>query len=246
MNRYGGFTLGDKNSRDYGLIMTAPPPIVLAERDVVTAGVAGLSGDLVYDNGRFRNVTVPYSCAIFPEDGRTLRETVMGAVALLQPCAGYRRLVNTFHPEVYRMARVASEISVESIVEQAGRFTVTFDCKPQRFLAAGEIPVKVSDSGVLHNPTGFASKPLISVFALYGGTLTVGDTEIVIKPFPFPIILDSEIQQAYHRNDPSGIKYVNDYVTAPVFPELQPGETEIRWEGQENAGIMITPRWWTL
>lgn len=246
MNGINGFSLGNLDSRDYGIIMTAPPPVVLAERDVMTTGVAGLSGDLVYDNGRYRNVSIPYTCAILPEEDQSLREAVMGAVALLQSSSGYQKLVNTYHPETCRIARVASEISVESIVEQVGRFTVTFDCKPQRFLAAGEIPVEVSDSGVLHNPTGFASKPLISVFALYGGTLTVGDTEIVIKPFPFPIILDSEIQQAYHRNDPSGIKYVNDYVTAPVFPELQPGETEIRWEGQEDAGIMITPRWWTL
>ena len=46
-----------------------PPLTTLSRKGTSSARSAGRSGDVIIDNGRYKNVTVKYSCAILPEDG---------------------------------------------------------------------------------------------------------------------------------------------------------------------------------
>ena len=62
--RLGSFTFNGLDSGDYGIFLTSPPKFALAERDVTTESVPGRNGDLVNDNGRYKNVLVTYKCAI--------------------------------------------------------------------------------------------------------------------------------------------------------------------------------------
>ena len=74
------FYLDAESAEAYGIIMLAPPDHVVAERDIERKEVPGRSGDVIIDNGRYKNVTVKYSCAILPEDGVPYRTTVARAV----------------------------------------------------------------------------------------------------------------------------------------------------------------------
>lgn len=248
----GEFFLDQCRSRDYGIILTEPPPIVLAEREVDVVSVAGSSGDLYIDRGRYKNVTVPYRCAIIPGRYHTLREVVTLAVSMLRPTAGYRRLANTFDPHHYSMARISSAISVESIVEQAGKFTINFDCKPQRFLKSGEMPVRLEgtyQTVELYNPTAFASQPLITVYnslaVAAAGTLTINGITVRINTFDDQVTLDCELMDAYRQVADGAPENWNSKIYAPVFPELAPGVNTISWTGGIGA-VEIIPRWWTL
>ena len=244
MNELNGFSLGGKCSQDYGLIMTEPPHIVIAEREVETISVVGRSGNLMVDKGRYKNVTIPYKCAIIPE-GQTLRDAAVSAAELLRPMAGYLRLENTFHPESYRMARISSQISIESIVEQAGRFTVNFDCKPQRFLKSGEFPIAYESAGELFNPTMETALPLITVYGTGPGEVSVGGVTVEIKEIEDQITLDCDLQQAYRQVADSGPENYNGKIYAPNFPALQPGTNGISFTGGITK-VEIIPRWWTL
>lgn len=79
------FYLGTDSAENYGIIMTAPPDHVIAERDIERKEVPGRSGDVIIDNGRYKNITVKYSCAILPEDGVSFRTAVTRAVQFLKP-----------------------------------------------------------------------------------------------------------------------------------------------------------------
>ena len=245
MRNEGIFTFGGECSRDHNMILTKAPPHIVAERDVETHSVAGRSGDLMHDNGRYKNVSLPYECAILPGKTQTLREAANDAVLILSSTPGYFRLENSFCPETFRMARISKQISIESVVEKAGKFTVNFDCKPQRFLISGEAPFEYLEPSFIVNPTRFAAKPLIVVYGTGPGVLTVGKTVVEIKELEDQVTLDCEVENAYRQVGEGAPENKNKTVYAIPFPELLPGENTVTWTGGITS-VRITPRWWTL
>lgn len=239
------FILNGVRSGAYGIIMTEPPPAVFPKRIVETVAVPGRSGTLILDSKSFANAALPYKCAILPEDDQTLREAAEAALMLLRPTAEYMRMECTYYPDSFRMARISNEISVESIVDEAGRFTIPFDCKPQRYLKSGEHPILMDAAGILCNPTLFPALPLITVYGSGAGELIVGDIVVQIKANDGHIVLDSEMQDAYRVADSGALENKNGSIYAPDFPQLPAGETAISWMG-DIAHIEIIPRWWTL
>ena len=108
-----GFIFGGMDSADCGIILREPPPILVPERDQETVSIPGRSGDVVLDNGRYKNVRIPYTCAILPEEYQTLREAADAATAQLCRVRSYARLENTYEPDHFRLARIYGEISAE-------------------------------------------------------------------------------------------------------------------------------------
>lgn len=239
-----GFTLGEYRSMDYGIIMTAPPKMVLAEADVETISVAGRSGDLVISKDRYKNVSVSYDCAILPEDDKTLREAALAAMPLLRPSPAYQRLVNTYHPDSYRLARVSGSVSIASIVEQAGTFAITFDCKPQRYLFSGLETLSFTSPGSINN-SYMTALPLIKVYGSGDGQISVGGTVVQIIGQTDTITLDCDLQDAYYETGDGILENRNNQISAPKFPQLLPGVNAVSWSGGVER-LEITPRWWTL
>lgn len=245
MRDKGSFEFGGVSSEEFNIILTKAPPIIFAEKDVEPISVAGRSGNLIRDNGRYKNVTVPYDCAIIPKRNQNLRELAVSALSLLAPTSSYKRLENSFFSESFRAARVTGQLSIESIVERAGRFAVKFDCKPQRFLISGEMPLEYISPSFIVNPTGFNAKPLIVVYGTGPGTVTVGNKTVEIKALEDQIVLDSELMDAYRQVGDAAAENKNSCIYAPEFPELTPGENIVTWTG-DITSLRITPRWWTL
>lgn len=233
------FYLDGESAEAYGFIMLAPPDHVVAERDIERKEVPGRSGDVIIDNGRYKNVTVKYSCAILPEDGVPYRTTVARAVDFLKSSATYRQLRNTYDPDRFREARVEGNYSVESIVEQAGKVEIAFDCKPQYWLVSGREAMDLRESTTLLNPTTQPAKPVITVYGTGPGVLTVGGTQCRILELADYVTLDCENETA--RRD---VENKNSTVSVAEFPTLE-GSTGVAWGGGINR-VKIEPRWWTL
>lgn len=249
MTGLNGFTFDTMNSVDHGIIMLQPPPRIIPERDVTVVSVPGRSGDLIIDNGRYKNVRIPYTCAIFPGENQTLREAADAALIRLQRSGSYLRLEDTYEPDHFRLARLSGELSMESIVEQAGKFTIQFDCKPQRFLKSGETAVAMDAPGTIENLTGETALPLIRVYGdttVYtSGTLTIGDITVEISTMLAQMVLDCERQDAWFVTDDGTVTRRNGTFNAPEFPRLLPGENAVSWTGCVKR-LEIIPRWWTV
>lgn len=227
-------------SLDYGIVVEHPPEYQTPAKDYEVIHIPGRNGDLVIDNGSYQNVERSYQIAI-GDPKKDFTEMANRIAEWLNSASGYARLEDSYEPEYYRMAMFQEEVSIENILQHAGRATVHFQCKPQRFLKSGEEAVRVSDSLVLRNPTGFSSLPVITVYGVGSGKLCVGDQEITISDINGPLVLDSEIQDVY-----SGSTNRNsDVVLSNGFPKLASGENYIVC----NGGITymeVIPRWWTL
>lgn len=106
------------------------------ERDVTKVSIPGRSGDLLLDNGRFKNVTVEYDCLIESDDA--VRD-FNNLVAWLKSLTGYQRIEERFHPDEYRLGIFNASITAKTADRRTINFKLKADCKPQRFLVEGEI-----------------------------------------------------------------------------------------------------------
>ena len=236
----GTFWLDGIASTRYGIILRSPPPIVTPERDVETVAVPGKSGDVHFDKGRFKNISVPYKCALLPKNGAGFRVAAAEVATFLESGARYKRLINNYDPHHFRMARVANPPRVESIVEQAGSFEIAFDCKPQRYRRDGEKEYEATRPIVLNNPTDCPALPLITVYGNGPGVLTVGPYRCNVLNINQWLRIDSETESAN-----KGVEDMNEAVEIANYPVLKKGKTRIEFDGGITK-IIIKPRWWTL
>lgn len=231
------FTYDGVSSRDFGVFISGDSVFDAAPRSIQTVVVPGRNGTLTLDNGRFENVDLVYPAFIYDQ----FRANVEGLRNFLLSAAGYRRLEDTYNPDTYMMARYVSGLSVETTqLRKQGRFDLTFDRMPQRYLKSGEDPVEFTASGEITNPTRFKARPLIRVYGT--GTLGVGTETITITTNPGYIDIDCEMMDAFY-----GAVNCNRYITlsSGEFPTLAPGYNGIE-PGSGITRVIITPRWWIL
>lgn len=227
------------NTASYGVYISGSGTFGAPERDVDVVSVPGRNGDLIFDNGRFKNVSVSYSCFIASNSFATDIERFRGDLYSLR---GYHRLEDTYHPYEYRIGRVsgAFEPSLHQTLE-AATATLEFDCKPQRFLKAGDSiidnPTKVI------NPTKFAARPVIKVNK--PTSITVGDNTLYINDFTSEtsgyIVIDCETMEAYTEDKN---KFLNNYIKGS-FIELAPGDNSIA-NANTDSDFKLIPHWWTI
>ena len=133
------FVIDGRPSSDFGIICSKDNGFDAPARDVETISVQGRNGDLHVDKGRWTNASVTYTCTIerdFAEKFAEFRKFVSNL-------RGYQRLEDTFHPGEYRMALLNGGITADRLGTRynSGKFDLTFNCKPQRFLKSGEEPI---------------------------------------------------------------------------------------------------------
>lgn len=152
------------SSRTYGVYITGEAVYNAPERDVEMITIPGRNGAFALDNGRFENIEVSYPAGIFADTEADFRQAISDFRNFLCSRKGYVRLQDEYNPEEYRMAVYKSGLNVDpAAFQRAGEFTITFDCKPQRWLVSGETEVAVDSGDTITNPTLFESSPLLEV-----------------------------------------------------------------------------------
>ena len=226
-----------KSTRDFGVWISGLGTWGAPERDVEHVEVPGRNGDLTFDNGRFKNITVPYE-AFIP---RRFDECFGAFRAFLVSSAGYHRLEDDYHPDEYRMAEYYEAIEPDvGTLNRSGKFTLSFYCKPQRFLKSGEKAVTFTSAGQIYNPTLFASKPLLRVYGT--GSFGIGSETVTISSANTYTDIDCDIKDAF-----KGTTNCNGNITLSSgdFPVLNPGFNGVSL-GTGITKIEITPRWYTI
>lgn len=231
----GYFVFDGKCSKDYGLYISGSGTFNAPERDVSKIEIPGKNGDLLIDNGRFKNITGTYPAFIrhkFKEYTKEVREWLLGS-------KGYLKLFDSYHPEYFRLASFSGPLDFEArVLNRSGECNIVFDCKPQRFLNEGDVFLVISAGMKLYNPTPFTARPLIRVYGT-DGVLLVGGTVMQISAIDSYVDIDCETQNAYKDSVNCNLNLSN------TFPELPAGETAISYEGNITS-VEIKPRWWTV
>lgn len=229
------FVFDGKSSAEFGTWVAASNAWDGAEHDEEIIEIPGRNGAIVFDNGRWRNFTAEVSCYM----PKAMQTNVDGLRAFLSCRHGYCRYEETIKPDEFRLARFLAPFSLSEHDRVGAAFTLQFDCKPQRFLKSGEVPVVFTSSGSIYNPTEYDAKPLIRVYG--GGTLSVGETWMWANGTSTDYIdIDCELMEAY-----CGDTNLNSQVGTPNgFPVLSPGKNGIYFT--DFTRVEITPRWWRI
>lgn len=231
------FTYNGRSSLEFNTKISGNGTFAAPQRDIEKQEVPGRSGDLLIDNGKFKNITIPYE-AYITED---FDKSIAALRAFLLSTSGYLRLEDTYHPDEFRLAAYAGPFDPKVHAVSSGSFTLEFDCMPQRFLKSGEIAFRVNagEAMKIWNPCEYIAKPEIIVTGT--GTFQVNDVTAQVAENSRSITIDSEIQECYEgtTNRNSAVS-----LSGYKFPELVPGENVIA--AGENIYLQIKPRWWTI
>lgn len=229
------FEYAGKRSRDFGIYISGSGAFNAPERDMEAVSIPGRSGDLLIDNGRFKNITVIYPAYIH-EHFKVLSAT---SRTWLLSQRGYARLEDTYNPDFFRMGVFLGPLDFDMRFQNwGGECELSFNCKPQRFLKIGDEMVEKTGPVTLYNPTAFVALPLIRVYGT-SGTLMVGNRILQISAIDGYMDIDSDTQNAF-----KGTQNCNDKISGN-FPELPEGPTGISFSGGITK-IGIKPRWWTV
>lgn len=232
------FYLDGVRSDAVGIWLQGPVTFSAPAPKMETVEVPGRNGALHFYENAYGNVDGTARCFILRQDDVATALAAVSMWAMAKP--GYRRLEVSNEPNVFRLAAVAEGPETEIRMRTLAPFELSFDCKPQRFLRIGERTIHISASGAkLHNP-GMPSKPLITLYGTGSGFVTVGGVTVTLKDSFTGLTLDCDTMDAYF-----GVSNKNGDISAPEFPEIPGGESEVTFS-ENVTGVDIVPRWWTL
>lgn len=229
-----------------GVFVEKYPPRPVPKRKMERFKVPGRSGDVLFFEEAWENVRQRYDIYLSAEKAGL--PFVSAQVVRWLQHDGYAELMDIYDRETFRLAAFIGPADLQNTLNEFGRATIEFDCKPQRFLKSGKQFRPLRSGDVLVNPTGYTASPLIRM--PQGGTVSItvinGDT---VTSFGFnpgyagEIIFDSEEKEAYH---PGGTaENLNSHVTGEYIM-LRPGSTQFIVSSPFDNPVEIAPRWFEL
>ena len=134
-------------------------------------------------------------------------------VEWLLSVSGYARLEDSYEPDYYRIAAVQAPDSLLNLYDEATAVEVSFNCKPQRYLKSGEIPIIVENFSTIvkiTNNTKCIALPKILVEGT-GGELgnsfrsrlgnNYTNISVLTSSFNNNFTIDSDMQDCYSSTD---------------------------------------------
>ena len=263
------------DSSSFGVFISGDGVFDAPARRGEMISIPGRNGSLFMDEGVFENITVEYPAFIGTGYEALFRTKLGDLRSWLSSRGNYKRLTDTYHPDEFRLGVYREGLEVDpQHITRAGEFTMKFDCKPQRYLIAGETTQVFNANDTIINPTDFASSPLIKVTG--NGTVAIGENgkyRFVVSNNDGTIWIDTEIMEAYlpagkvypwtdENGDqldqeigiglelldgslyPTNMLGYIEFVNS-VMPKIDPGEQAVRMSPTITK-LEIIPRWWRL
>ena len=243
----GVFVWGGGRSSDYGIVVSKAPVFDKPARKMTVFNVPGRNGSVLFQENAFEDVVRSYDVwiaedAVEDSGGQisgTLAERVSAFTAWLNSVSGYQELTDDFEPEFYRLAYYSGGNEVGDEMLAYGESTLTFTCRPERFLVSGKTAVSVANGDTMTNPTRFASKPLIHIEGSGVITVSVGGATIGANVVDY-INIDCERMNAYREPTEN----MNDQI-AGTFPTIPSGDNVVTITGAATL-VEITPNYFTI
>lgn len=241
-NKQGLFVFGGEASSDYGIVVAEAPTFEQPTRKQTVYTIPGRNGAIIEQQDAWEDVTRKYKVWLTKTGTEKLNTSVNSLTAWLNSQNGYTRLEDSFEPEVFRLAYYSGGNDVSNELTQYGESTLTFTCRPERFLVEGAMEYDVTNDQKLGNPTRFKSKPLIYIeVAAPNTTVLIGDAvghyfELTLDDYAY---VDCETMNVYR------LDYENlNNVFVGNFLELIPGNNNLTIH--DASKVTFIPRYFTI
>lgn len=239
MEKLPFFYFKEHSSLNFGLYITEKGAYKGAQRDVTYTSVAGRSGDLMTDNGRYKNIKIPYKLALLNTSPRSFSEIARLIRNWLLAEQGYFKLWDTYDREYYRLASFSSEVDIEQELRDLGKLNITFNCKPYKYLTQGQMKITGTGDDHIYNPEEYESEPYLKVYGSGTCYIYINNAQIKINDVSGYVEIDAEMKNCYKGSTALNNKMVGD------FPTFKPGDNHITVNNNVTA-LEIIPRWRTI
>lgn len=247
----GNFEFNGKSTKDLGLVIQTPPTYNFPERDLSMVHVPGRNGDLIIDNNCYKNVERSYTIGKGFKPNTNYSANSADLLSWLTSANGqYVRLTDTYDPDVYRMAMFNMAGSTTNIWDEALSCTISFKCKPQRYLLSGENLYTYDPNLMVENPTTYTSLPDITLHNVGSAgelgkilMLSILNENEVVSNLTISyytgndITVSSEKQTAVDENQNNVGEYVG--LNGKPFPQFKAGMTSIELKRYNIESIDI-------
>lgn len=232
----------ERSSLDFGLLIAEKGSYNAAERDVTYTSVPGRSGDLITDNGRYKNIDIPYKMTLLNNTALEFAEIAHQIKGWLLSETGYFKLWDSYDDKYFRLASYKGGVNIEQELKALGSLSLTFNCKPYKYSIEGQKPIVLTAAGSLFNAEYFHSTPYVKVVGSGTVTLNINAHSFLLKNIDEYIELEFEMPNAY-----KGIESKNACVSGGDMSTLTlaPGYNSISWTGAVER-VEIIPRWCCL
>ena len=129
------FILNGVDSRDFGVYISGQGTYSAPQKAYTFYNIPGRNGAILGNENRLENINVSYDAFIYADFDNNIAKFRTFLLSL----NGYQRLTDSYHPDEYRYAVYQGPFEPKvTKVNDAGSFTITFSCKPQRYLVSGD------------------------------------------------------------------------------------------------------------
>ena len=231
-------------SSTFSIVVEKAKSLGRPARKIQRYTVPGRNGDIIFQEDAWENYTQQYQ--VWSGEGTfgSAASDFTDISSWLNGTNGYQELSDDEEPGYFRLAQFNGPLDIANILTKFGRATISFDCRPERFLLAGKTTSTYTRSGTITNSTAFTAKPLIKVTGNgNAGTVTVGGVTFSLVLTNEPLIVDCEEMMV--KDLSGGLK--NSYYSESNhrFPTLLPGTSNISFTGGVTK-VEITPRWFVI
>lgn len=135
------FTFGGRKSSDFGVWASGLAIFDTPAKRYEMIDVPGRNGALTIEDGYFENIELTFKDCFIPSN---FAENFSALKSYLYSLKGYQRLELSWLPNEYRLATFVDGIEPDvKNWDGKGKFDLTFNCKPQRFLKSGEGSISI-------------------------------------------------------------------------------------------------------
>lgn len=234
----GVFVYDGEASDTFGMVVSEAPAFEKPKRRNTVYSVPGRNGSIINQEDCYDDVSRTYKVWV-ADDGAELSTKVNNITSWLYSKTGYLRLEDDFEPDYFRLGYYDGGNNISNELTQYGETSISFTCRPERFLKSGEEEITISNGAIVYNPTRFASRPLLHIEGSGAISVSISGYTIICAVTDY-INIDCDRMNAYRL--PSENK--NGSISG-TFPKIYPGDNTISITGTASK-VIITPRYYTI
>jgi phage-related protein len=241
-------TFNNVRSDQLGIYVSTFPNYPYPEKDVESVTIPGRNGNVIFDAGTYKNVSVTYDVSIYePIGGAALYSNVddrmRAIVKWLHPATfGYCELRDTFYPGYYRLAICRNAGEVENLLNTVGKARIIFDCRPERFKDGMQFWL-YTQGGTIRNTTNNIAAFDIRTVANYPASFSVENAVYPKYNCSFSITSGASVTFDGDTLDGGSVANNSRLITATAMPRLVPGDSTLT---VSSGRVEVRVREWIL
>lgn len=228
----------NRSSDEFGMLINWPFELAHAEADVTVISVPGVSGDIIRDNYRYKNITQIIKFLVQRQLNYPDLQTVGRAITNWISGPDYSPLQSDIIHGYQWEARSSAPPQLTQSIKEEADLTLTFDCKPFLKRLDGQNWQPVPNDPI--NTEQFPAEPLWHIKGSGNLTLTVNGLAYQLNGIDDEVYIDSEQSLVYKSlaESRAGLAVFpnND------FPVLNPGGNSISLAGNYSL-LEYKPNW---